>query len=188
MYVKVKKTYLKTKNMNGIRRLESGKQTINILDYFDQTATTDLPVKVVIDENFRFLLSSATFDLKIDKKDLAVVEIKEVFYQHTNEFHTDMLEFFLKIKEKVLDIADKQDKAEFRKRLATLAYFMKYQDWNKKGFLSFRGRNVIAPVKDLYGDILCVYAYIDKCNIWTCRASKPATLVAGHNFWSRNEF
>jgi|GEM_PF-6532695 len=105
------------KAMKFISKLSTGTQTINLVEFF-KAGNKKQPL--FLSDNFKKILKEATSDSK-------TVEITEMFYQHQSIESIRDNSAMAALNEVVIDLGTAPGRLEARKRLGTLAYFLKQQ-------------------------------------------------------------
>lgn len=167
------------KAMKFISKLSTGAQTINLVEFY-KTGNKQQPLW--LSDNFQKILKEATSDCE-------TVEIDETFYQHQNNESITDNNAMKELNEAIIDLGTAEGRLEARKRLGTLAYFLKQQPKAEKGDLLTNGfANVIGWFKIKSGSVFSAYArWFSGGQEWSCYAYDLGPgWGAGHRFWSRN--
>ncbi len=168
------------KVMKFISKLTTGKQTINLVEFF-KTGNKKQPLYIW--PNFQTILNEATEDGSIPE-----VEIDETFYQHQNTESVTDNDAMTELKETPIDLGTAEGRLEARKRLGTMAYFLKKQPKAEKGQLFTNGyANVMGWFKTKSGSVLRGYCgWCSDVQKWDCYSFGLSKCYAVRRFWSRN--
>lgn len=166
------------KVMKFISLLSTGKQTINLVEFYK---VGDKKQPLWLSDNFQQILKEATSDSE-------TVEIDETFYKFTNTEGVTDNDAIAELKEAPIDLGTAEGRLEARKRLGTMAYFLKKQPKAEKGDLLTNGyANVIGWFKTQSGSVFdgCCDWY-SGLQEWYCDSDGLGHWDAGRRFWSRN--
>ena len=168
------------KVMKFVSKLTTGKQTINLVEYY-KAGNKKQPLYIW--PNFQTILNEAT-----ENGEVPEVEIDETFYQHQNTESVTDNNAMTELKETPIDLGTAEGRLEARKRLGTMAFFLKKQPKAEKGELLTNGyANVMGWFKTKSGSVLggrCGWNSGDQ--EWDCLSYGLSKWSAARRFWSRN--
>ncbi len=167
--------------MKFISKLSTGKQTVDLVAFYK---AGNKAKRLCMFPKFKKVLDECTENGKFSS-----VEIDETFYQYQNTDKAQCKFIQEYLKEGIVDLSTDVGKLEARKRLATLAVFLKKQPKAEAGELLKNGySNWIGKFKTTSGSMFFLSArWIIDGKKWHCIEEEFLFRTSNDYFWSSNK-